>query len=518
MYNLFLCDKRKGLLRKKPKKLNIRGDYLKERLKREWFSNVKGDVLAGVVVALALIPEAIGFSIIAGVDPMVGLYASFCMSLVIAFSGGRSGMISAATGAMVLVMVGLVKDYGVEYMFAATLLTGIIQMVLGTLKMGNLVKYIPKSVMVGFVNSLAILIFMAQIPSFVGESWQMYAMVAGGLIIIYTFPKITKAVPAPLVAIVVISAISILTKSDVRTVGDMGHITNTLPKFLIPNVPFNLETIKIILPYSISLAFVGLIESLLTAQIVDDLTETSSNKNKECIGQGIGNIVVGFFGGMASCAMIGQSVINIKSGGRSRLSTFSSGIFLMVLIIALNKLVIQIPLAALVAVMIMVSIGTFDWNSLKKIFVLPKSDSFVMIVTVIVVVLTDNLAIGVLLGTVLSAIFFAVKISKIKVNAVVDMETNQKVYKVKGQLFFASATDFTEQFDFNDEFDFIEIDLSKAHIWDESGVGAVDKVMIKYKKNGANIKIVGLNDHSTNMIDKLAIFNKVNIAEQEFVH
>ncbi|MGO5076080.1 SulP family inorganic anion transporter [Clostridium sporogenes] len=491
---------------------------MKEKIKEQWFSNIKGDILSGIVVALALIPEAIGFSIIAGVDPMIGLYASFCMSLVIAFSGGRIGMISAATGAMALVMVGLVKDHGIQYMFVATILTGIIQMILGTLKVGNLIKFIPKSVMVGFVNSLAILIFIAQIPNFSGESWQMYAMVAGGLLIIYIFPKITKTIPSPLVAIVVISAIAILTKSDVRTVGDMGHISNTLPKFLIPNVPLNFETFKVILPYSISLAFVGLIESLLTSQIVDDMTETSSNKTQECFGQGIGNIIVGFFGGMASCAMIGQSVINIKSGGRSRLSTFSSGIFLMVLIIALNKLVVQIPLAALVSVMIMVSIGTFDWSSIKKIKMLPKSDSFVMIVTVAVVVLTHNLAIGVLLGTILSAVFFVVKISKIKVIAIVEENSNKKVYKVKGQLFFASATNFLEQFDFSDKFDSIEIDLSKAHIWDESGVGAIDKAMIKYKKNGSNVNIVGLNKHSTNLIDKIAIFNKNDVCQQEFVH
>ncbi|EJO5349029.1 SulP family inorganic anion transporter [Clostridium botulinum] len=487
---------------------------MREKLKTQWFSNIKGDVLSGIVVALALIPEAIGFSIIAGVDPMVGLYASFCMALVISFAGGRLGMISAATGSMALVMTGLIKNHGIEYMFIATILTGIIQIILGTLKVGKLVKFIPKSVMVGFVNALAILIFMAQIPSFIGESWQMYAMVAGGLIIIYTFPKITKSVPSPLVAIIIISAIAIFTKSDVRTVGDMGHISNALPKFLIPNVPLNIETIKIILPYSVSLAFVGLIESLLTSQIVDDMTETSSDKNRECVGQGISNIVVGFFGGMAGCAMIGQSVINIKSGGRKRLSTFVSGVFLMILIILLNKLVIQIPLAALVSVMIMVSIGTFDWSYLKKIHIIHKSDSFVMVVTVLVVVLTHNLAVGVFLGTMLSAIFFAVKISKIKVTSIVDEKNNKKIYKVKGQLFFASATNFLEQFDFDDKFDFIEINLSKAHIWDESGVGAIDKVMMKYQKNGIDIKMVELNEHNTNIIDKIAIFNKVNICEQ----
>ncbi|GIM27564.1 putative sulfate transporter YbaR [Clostridium polyendosporum] len=491
---------------------------MKQRLKQEWFANIRGDVLSGIVVALALIPEAIGFSIIAGVDPMIGLYASFCMAIIIAFVGGRPGMISAATGAMALVLTGLVKEHGIQYMFAATILTGIIQVLLSILKVGNLVKFIPRSVMIGFVNSLAILIFMAQLPAFSGESWPMYAMVIGGLAIIYLFPRITKAIPSPLVAIIVISSIAIFTGSDVKTVGDMGHISSTLPNFLIPNVPFNLETLLIILPYSVSLAFVGLIESLLTAQIVDDITETNSSKNVECCGQGIGNILVGFFGGMASCAMIGQSVINVKSGGRGRLSTFTAGSFLIVLIITLDKLVVKIPLAALVAVMIMVSIGTFDWQSLRKLHKSPKSDSLVMLITVAVVIATHNLAVGVLLGVVLSALFFASKISKVKVTSVVNEANKKKTYKVEGQLFFASVTDFIHAFNFNDEVELIEVDLSKTHIWDESGVGAIDKVVIKYHQNGIKTNLIGLNEASTTLIDRVAVFNKPGGLQQQSGH
>lgn len=376
-----------------------------ENIKQEWFSNILGDLLSGLVVALALIPGAIGFSIIAGVDPMIGFYASFSMAIIIAFAGGRPGMISAATGAMALVLAGLVKEHGIEYMFAATILTGIIQILLSFLKAGNLMKFIPSSVMNGFVNALGILIFTSQLPSFSGESWPMYLMVFGGLAIIYLFPRINKTIPSPIISIIVISAISIWMKSSVKTVGEMGNISGTLPHFFIPNVGFNLETLKIILPYSISLAFVGLIESLLTAQILDDMTNTTSNKNRECFGQGVGNVLLGFLGGMASCAMIGQSIVNIKSGGRTRLSTLMTGIYLMILILTLDKLVAQIPLAALVAVMIMVASSTFNWESVTEIHKIPIKDSIVMVVTVIVVLGTHNLAIGVFIGVILDQIF-----------------------------------------------------------------------------------------------------------------
>lgn len=475
-------------------------------IKQEWFSNIRGDILAGIVVALALIPEAIAFSIIAGVDPMVGLYASFCIAVVTAFIGGRPGMISAATGAMALVMVTLVADYGLQYLLAATILTGIIQIVLGFLRIGKIMKFIPRSVMIGFVNALAILIFTSQLPHFAGESWIMYAMVAGSLFIIYVLPRFTKAVPSPLAAIVVITIIAVATGASVRTVGDMGHLTQALPMFMVPDIPLNLETLKIIFPYSFALALVGLLESLLTAQIVDDMTDTGSDKNKEAKGQGAANIAAGFFGGMAGCAMIGQSVINVKSGGRGRLSTFVAGTFLMVLIILLNDLLVQIPMAALVGVMIMVSIGTFDWSSLTRLHIMPKADAAVMIVTVATVVLTHDLSKGVLAGVLLSAIFFAAKISKVTVEQTPGKHS--KTYYVKGQLFFASVIELVSKFDFKEAADKITIDFTDSHIWDDSAVGAIDKIVLKYQENGKTVMIVGLNEHSSLLVKRLAIYDK----------
>ncbi|WP_408007620.1 SulP family inorganic anion transporter [Pseudalkalibacillus sp. A8] len=479
-----------------------------QKLQQEWFSNVRGDVLAGIVVALALIPEAIAFSIIAGVDPMVGLYASFCISVVIAFMGGRPGMISAATGAMALLMVTLVADHGLQYLLAATVLTGIIQVLMGVLKLGKMMKFIPKSVMVGFVNALAILIFMAQLPHFIGETWIMYAMVAGALAIIYILPKFTKAVPSPLIAIIVMTVIAVTSGVGVRTVGDMGQLTQALPMFLIPEIPLNFETLKIIFPYSFALAIVGLLESLLTAQIVDDMTDTESDKNKEAKGQGAANIVAGFFGGMAGCAMIGQSVINVKSGGRGRLSTLVAGIVLMLLILVFNNVLVQIPMAALVGVMIMVSIGTFDWSSLTKLHVMPKTDAAVMIVTVVTVVVTHDLSKGVLAGVILSAIFFAAKISKVHVDTKIEQHLNTKTYEVRGQLFFASVTDFVSKFDFKDEVETVIVDFSYAHCWDDSAVGAIDKIVLKYKQNGTKVEIIGLNADSHKLIEQLAVYNK----------
>ncbi|MGM0922095.1 MAG: SulP family inorganic anion transporter [Bacillota bacterium] len=477
-----------------------------QTIKQEWFGNIRGDILSGIVVALALIPEAIAFSIIAGVDPMVGLYASFCIAVVISFVGGRPGMISAATGAMALLMVTLVADHGLQYLLAATVLTGVIQFVMGMLKLGKVMKFIPRSVMVGFVNSLAILIFTAQLPHFAGESWIMYAMVAGALAIIYILPRFTTAVPSPLVAIIVISIISVMTGAGVRTVGDMGELTQALPFFLIPDIPLNFETLQIIFPYSFALAIVGLLESLLTAQIVDDMTDTESDKNKEAKGQGIANIINGFFGGMAGCAMIGQSVINVKSGGRGRLSTFVAGVFLMVLILLLNDLLIQIPMAALVGVMIMVSIGTFDWSSLTKLHHMPKTDAAVMIVTVITVVATHDLSKGVLAGVVLSALFFAAKISKVHVET--SMNDKIKTYKVSGQIFFASVEDLLSKFNFKEKIHIVMIDLNHAHLWDDSAAGAIDKIILKYRQNGTEVRITGLNNDSSILLNKLAVYNK----------
>ncbi|MGN7943023.1 SulP family inorganic anion transporter [Virgibacillus sp. 6R] len=477
-------------------------------IKYSWFGNIKGDILAGIVVALALIPEAIAFSLIAGVDPMVGLYASFCIAVTIAFVGGRPGMISAATGATALLMGSLVSEYGLQYLLAATLLTGVLQIIMGILKLGKLMKFVPRSVMTGFVNALAILIFTAQLPHFKGESWEMYAMVAGALAIIYILPRFTKVVPAPLVAIVVMTIIAVLTGSDVRTVGDMGELTQQLPVFLFPDVPLNFETLQIIFPYSLSIAIVGLVESLLTASIVDDMTDTESDKNKEARGQGIANIVSGLFGGMAGCAMIGQSVINVKSGGRGRLSTFVAGGFLLVLIIALNDILVQIPMAALVGVMFMVSIGTFDWSALKTLHKVPLTDTLVMITTVVTVVMTHDLSKGVLVGIIMSAIFFAAKISKVKVTSILSAGASKKVYKVSGQLFFASVTDFVDSFDYKEDVKEIDLDLSQAHLWDDSAVGAIDKVVIKYHQNGVKVSLIGLNAESNKLMERIAVHTK----------
>ncbi|MCY8498701.1 sodium-independent anion transporter [Bacillus atrophaeus] len=472
-------------------------------LKQQWFGNVRKDVLAGILVALALIPEAIGFSIIAGVDPMVGLYASFCIAIIISIFGGRPGMISAATGSMALVMVSLVADYGLQYLFAATILTGIIQVILGISKIAKLMKFIPRSVMIGFVNALAILIFSAQLPQFAGASWMMYAMVAGSLVIIYILPRFTNAVPSPLIAIIVMTIIAITLHVDVRTVGDMGELTSSLPGFLIPDVPWTFETLQIIFPYSIALALVGLLESLLTAQIIDEMTDTDSDKNKESRGQGIANIVTGFFGGMAGCAMIGQSVINTKAGGRGRLSAFVAGAFLMFLIVVLSDVVVKIPMAALVAVMIMVSIGTFDWSSLKGLRKSPLTDSIVMVVTVITVVLTDDLSKGVFAGVLLSAVFFVAKISKLKIISHAD-DQKLRTYKVTGQIFFASVSDLMNAFMYREDIERVVIDLSEAHVWDDSGVAALGKIVAKFKEQGIEAELKGLNEASQALLKQMA--------------
>ncbi|WNF37515.1 SulP family inorganic anion transporter [Bacillaceae bacterium IKA-2] len=479
-----------------------------QAIKTEWFSNIKGDTLAGIVVALALIPEAIAFSIIAGVDPMVGLYASFTISVVIAFIGGRPGMISAATGAMALLMITLIADHGLEYLLAATVLTGIIQIIFGVFKLAKYMKFIPRSVMVGFVNALAILIFTAQLQHFVDATWMMYGLVALTLGIIYILPRFTNAIPSTLVAIVVVTALAIFGNLGMSTVGDMGNLQSTLPVFLIPSIPFNLETLMIILPYSLALAIVGILESLLTAQIVDDMTDTGSDKNKESRGQGIANVVTGFFGGMAGCAMIGQSVINVKSGGRGRLSSLVAGVFLMFLIIVLGSIVVQIPMAALAGVMFMVAIGTFDWNSIRTLHKIPRTDAIVMVVTVLTVVITHNLAIGVLTGVVLSALFFGAKISKVHVTSQFSNSGQKKTYFVDGQLFFVSVTDFIDSFDFKDDVKEVEIDFTRAHLWDDSAIGAIDKVEMKYEQNGVTVLLTGMDKESSTLMKKIGGLSK----------
>ena len=400
-------------------------------LSKEWFSNVRGDLLAGLVVALALIPEAIAFSIIAGVDPKVGLYASFCIAVLTAVFGGRPGMISAATAATALLMVSLVKEHGLHYLLAASVLTGVLQVLAGLAKVGNVMRFVSRSVMTGFVNALAILIFLAQMPEFKGASITVYLMVGAGLAIIYTLPRFTKAVPSPLVAIVVLTAIAMIWKLDVRTVGNLGELPSSLPVFLWPQVPLTLSTLWIILPYSLAIAAVGLLESLMTAQIVDEMTDTPSDKNREARGQGIANFCSGLFGGMAGCAMIGQSVINVKSGGRGRLSSFAAGVYLLLLLVIGGTWVRQIPMPALVAVMIMVSIGTFSWASFKNLRVHPKSTSLVMIATVLVVVWSHNLALGVGVGVLLSALSFARKVAQIiRVGSEYDAATETRTYIV----------------------------------------------------------------------------------------
>tara|TARA_R110001606_G_scaffold349317_1_gene499248 strand:+ start:352 stop:1827 length:1476 start_codon:yes stop_codon:yes gene_type:complete len=483
-------------------------------LKQTWFSNVRGDVLAGIVVALALIPEAIAFSIIAGVDPKVGLYASFCIAVVSAFAGGRPGMISAATGAMALLMVTLVKEHGLQYLMAATILTGAIQIVFGIFKLGGLMRFVSRSVVTGFVNALAILIFMAQLPELIGVTWHVYAMTAAGLGIIYLFPLLTRAVPSPLVCIVVLTGVAMYLGLDIRTVGDMGELPDSLPVFLFPDVPWSLETLAIIFPISLTMAVVGLLESMMTATIVDDITDTDSNKNRECRGQGMANIASGFLGGMAGCAMIGQSVINMKSGGRTRLSTLIAGVVLLILVVFLDQWVSRIPMAALVAVMIMVSIGTFSWESIINLRAHPASSSVVMVVTVLVTVFTHNLAMGVGIGVLLSTLFYANKVGRMFYVASEEGDRGQRVYKVVGQVFFTSADRFVASFDFKEAAPRITIDLHRAHFWDITAIGALDKVIIKFRREGTEVEVVGLNEASATLVDKYAVHDKPEAVEK----
>ena len=484
-------------------------------LRQDWFSNIRNDLLAGLVVALALIPEAIAFSIIAGVDPKVGLYASFCIATVIAFAGGRPGMISAATGAMALVMVMLVKEHGLQYLLAATLLTGVLQIFAGWLRLGSLMRFVGRAVIVGFVNALAILIFMAQLPELTNVSWVVYAMTAAGLGIIYLFPYVTKAVPSPLVAIIVLTALAIFMGMDIRTVGDMGELPDSLPVFLLPDVPLNWETLAIIFPVSATLAVVGLLESMMTASIVDDLTDTSSNKNRECVGQGVANIASGCLGGMAGCAMIGQSVINVTSGGRGRLSTLAAGVFLLLMIVFIGDWVSQIPMAALVAVMIMVSIGTFNWASIRDLRSHPLSYSVVMLATVAVVVFTHDLAQGVLVGVLLSGFFFAHKVGQVLYISSRSVDEGRvRHYHVLGQVFCASADCFIAAFDYKEVIEKVRIDVSRAHFWDVTAVTALDKVVIKFRREDTEVEVIGLDEASATMVDRFAVHDKPDAVEQ----
>jgi sulfate permease, SulP family len=466
-------------------------------LRQQWLGNIRGDLLSGAVVALALIPEAIAFSIIAGVDPKVGLYASFCIAVVTAIAGGRPGMISAATGAMALVMVDLVRDHGLQYLLAATILAGLLQIVAGALKLGALMRFVSRSVITGFVNALAILIFLAQLPELIGMPWTVYAVCAAGLAIIYLLPLLTRAVPSPLVAIVVLTGLSIWLGLDIRTVGDMGALPDSLPTFLLPDVPLTWETLRILLPVSATLAVVGLLESMMTAQIVEDMTDTPSQRNRECAGQGLANITAGLFGGMGGCAMIGQSVINVSSGGRGRLSCLVAGVLLLLLVVYGAEWVRQIPMAVLVAVMIMVSIGTFHWRSFAEFRLHPKSSS------VVVTVATHDLAKGVLTGVLLSALFFARKVGRMLDIAEADTADGTRVYTVSGQVFFASAGQFAAAFDLLHVPERVTIDLSGAHFWDLSAVGALERVTGKLRARGAQVEVIGLNAASQTLVERL---------------
>lgn len=480
-----------------------------DTIRREWLPNPRGDILSGIVVALALIPEAIGFSVIAGVDPKVGLYASVVIAVVIAFVGGRPAMISAATAATAVLMTGLVRDYGVQYLFAATILMGVFQILAGVFKLGRVMRFVSQSVMTGFVNALAILIFMAQMPELIGVSFETYGLIALSLAIIYLFPYLTKAVPSPLVAIIVATILTVVFRLDVRTVAGLGELPSALPSFGLPDVPYTIETLRILAPVALTLAAVGLLESLLTAQIVDDMTDTPSSKNRECVGQGVANMASAVFGGMGGCAMIGQSGINVSSGARGRLSTLVAGAFLLVLLVALQDLLAIVPVAALTAVMVMVSINTFSWASILRLRTNPVSSSVVMLATVITVVATKDLSLGVLIGVLLSGVFFAGKVSRLsRVTSDLSDDGRVRTYWVDGQIFFASAGTFAESIDVLEPVDKIVIDVSGAHFWDISAVAALDRLMLKAREHGHDVEVVGLNAASATMVERFAVHKR----------
>ena len=475
--------------------------------KEEWFSNIRTDVLAGLVVGLALIPESIAFSAIAGVDPQVGLYASFCIAVSIAFFGGRPAMISAATGAMALLMITLVKDHGLQYLLAATILTGIIQVIAGFFKVAKLMRFVSQAVVYGFLNALAILIFVAQIPEINRMDSTGYLFIAIGLAIIYLFPyipKIGKAIPSPLICIVVLSALALVLGADMRTVSDLGQFPDTLPVFLLPEIPLNLETLQIILPYSFTLATVGLLESMMTTTVIDEVTGTEGDRHQECRGQGMANIVSGFMGGMAGCAMIGQSIINVSSGARTRLSTLVAGVFLLCLVVFLKDWLAYIPMAALVAIMIMVSFTTFQWGAIKQFGKHPLEFNTVMIAVITVVLATHNLALGVFVGVLLSALFFINKLERTVHVSTYLHKPNSRSYKISGQIFFSSTEKFYQFFDFKEKPDHVELDLTHAHIWDVTSVNMLNNVIQKFKAQGIDVTVIGLNEASSTLIDRFS--------------
>jgi len=477
--------------------------------RREWFSNPRADILSGIVVSLALIPEAVGFSIIAGVDPKVGLFASVAIACVTAITGGRPAMISAATAATAVLMAPLVRDHGIQYLFAATILMGLLQILAGVFKLGRVMRFVSRSVMTGFVNALAILIFVAQIPQLTNVPVATYWLIGLGLAVMYLFPRLTKAVPSPLVAIVVLTGLTFTFGIGISTVADLGEMPTALPLLSLPSVPLTFETLRIIFPYSLALAAVGLLESLLTAKIVDEMTDTTSNKSQECVGQGAGNIVAGLFGGMGGCAMIGQSVINVSSGGRGRLSTFVAGAFLLVLLLVLDDLLRVVPVAALVAIMIMVSINTFSWKSLGELRHNPGTSSIVMLATVATVLATQDLSKGVLVGVLLSGVFFAGKVARMfSVSSRLSPDGQTRSYDVTGQIFFASADSLVDAFDFNEPVPHVVIHVGDAHLWDISAIGALDRIVLKFRQQGVDVTVDGANQASASMIDRYALHNK----------
>ncbi|NNH25033.1 SulP family inorganic anion transporter [Acinetobacter terrestris] len=473
--------------------------------KEEWFSNIRTDVLAGLVVGLALIPESIAFSAIAGVDPQVGLYASFCIAVTIAFFGGRPAMISAATGALALLMITLVKEHGLQYLLAATILTGIIQVIAGYFKVAKLMRFVSQSVVYGFLNALAILIFVAQFPELSKMDSLGYLFVGLGLAVVYLFPyipRIGKLIPSPLICIVLLSLLALFLGGDMRTVSDLGHFPDTLPIFLIPEIPLNLETLKIIFPYSITLATVGLLETMMTTTVVNEVTDTEGDRHQECRGQGYANIVSGFMGGMAGCAMIGQSIINVSSGARTRLSTLVAGVFLLCLVVFLKDWLAYIPMAALVAIMIMVSFTTFNWDSVRNFKKHPKQSNIVMLAVVIIVLATHNLALGVFVGVLLSALFLVNKLeSEVKVSSVL-INQSTRHYTISGQIFFSSSDKFFQFFDFKENISKVEIDLTHAHIWDITSVNMLNNVVQKFKDQNIEVTVVGLNEASSTLVDQ----------------
>ncbi|WSX43899.1 SulP family inorganic anion transporter [Streptomyces sp. NBC_00963] len=464
------------------------------------------EVLAGLVVGLALIPEAISFSVIAGVDPKVGLFAACTMAMVIAFVGGRPAMISASTGSVALVVAPVAREHGLAYLLATVILAGAFQIVLGAVGVAKLMRFVPRSVMVGFVNALGILLFTAQIPNLTGVPWPVYPLTCAGLLLMVFFPRLTKVVPAPLVSIAILTVITVAAGIAVPTVGDKGRLPSSLPVPGLPDVPFDLHTLTVIAPYALAMALVGLMESLMTAKLVDEITDTRSDKTRESIGQGIANIVTGFFGGMGGCAMIGQTMINVKNGARTRLSTFLAGFFLLILCIVLGPVVSRIPMAALVAVMVLVSVGTFDWHSIRPATLrrMPAGETVVMVITVIITVATSNLSIGVVVGSVIAMVIFARRVARLAgVTSVMDPDAGRITYTVTGALFFASSNELVTRFDYAADPDRIVIDLTAAHIWDASSVAALDAVTTKYEQRGKAVEIVGLNRPSAEIHGRL---------------